>query len=158
MSELVSLGVEAADLLAEVHASAFDRPWNAADLTEVMEGLATYLIAARQDGAILGFILFQALAGEAEVLTLAVRPDARRRGVGRDLVEATAEKALELGAATVWLDVAADNQAALALYAGAGFETLGRRRGYYRVGPDQRTDAIVMRRALNTAPASLYSP
>lgn len=158
MSELVSLGAGAADLLAEVHASAFDRPWDAGDLADLIGGHGAHLLAVREGAEVLGFILIQALACEAEILTLAVRPEARRRGVGLKLVEAAAAKAFDKGAATLWLDVAADNHAALALYAGAGFETLGRRRGYYRVGPDQRTDAIVMRRALNTDPASLYSP
>ena len=97
-------------------------------------------------------------AGEAEILTLAVRPPSRRRGFGQRLVEGAAAKALQAGAATLWLDVAADNHGALALYAGAGFETLGRRRGYYRVGPNHSIDAIVMRRALNTDASSLYSP
>ena len=158
MSELVVLDGAAADHLAELHATAFDRPWDAGDFIDLIGGAGAQLLAIRADARLEGFILFQAVAGEAEILTLAVRPDARRRGFGLKLVEAAAARAFEAGAATLWLDVAADNNAALALYAGAGFETLGRRRGYYRVGPNQRVDAIVMRRALNTDPASHYSP
>ena len=154
MSEIVALGPNAADILAEVHASAFDRPWDAGDLADMIAGAGAHLLAVRDGEAVHGFILFQALAGEAEILTLAVDPRFRLRGVGRTLVEGAAARAAEAGAATLWLDVAADNHGALTLYASAGFETLGRRRGYYRVGPDQRVDAIVMRRALNTDPAS----
>ncbi|HTK34910.1 MAG TPA: ribosomal protein S18-alanine N-acetyltransferase [Caulobacteraceae bacterium] len=158
MSDLVVLDADAADLLAEIHASAFDRPWDAGDLADMMSGHGAHLLALRAEGRIEGFILFQAVAGEAEILTLAVRPDARRRGFGLILVEGAAAKAQAAGAATLWLDVAADNESALGLYSRAGFETLGRRRGYYRIGPNHSVDAIVMRRALNTAPASHYSP
>ncbi len=70
------------------------------------------------------------IAGEAEVLTLAVRPAARRRGIGRALVEAAATLA-EASAAAMFLEVAADNPGAVALYAQTGFEIVGRRPGYY---------------------------
>jgi ribosomal-protein-alanine N-acetyltransferase len=158
MSELVALAANASDLLAEVHAAAFDRPWDAGDLADMIGGIGAHLLAVRADNRIEGFILFQAVAGEAEILTLAVRPEARRRGLGMMLVEGAAAKALEAGAATLWLDVAADNESALSLYSRAGFETLGQRRGYYRIGPNRSVDAIVMRRVLNTDPASHYSP
>jgi ribosomal-protein-alanine N-acetyltransferase len=158
MSELVVLDAAAADLLAQVHASAFDRPWGAGDLADMIAGAGAHALGIRAGAGLQGFILFQAAGGEAEILTLAVRPLARRQGLGLRLVDGAAAKAAAAGAATLWLDVAADNNPALALYTRAGFETLGRRRGYYRVGPGQSIDAIVMRRVLNTDPASHYSP
>jgi [ribosomal protein S18]-alanine N-acetyltransferase len=135
--------------LADVHAAAFEAPWPADDILRFAEDRGGFALAADDDGALAGFILCRQIAGEAEVLTLAVRPAARRRGIGLALLEA----ALALSAPTataMFLEVAADNPAAVALYAGAGFETVGRRAGYYgRVGR-QSVDAIVMRRALNS--------
>ncbi len=117
------------------------------------EVLASPLVFALQAGSPpLGFILARAVAGEAEVLTLAVHPDARRQGAGLALVQAAAEVALATGAETLWLEVAEDNAAALALYAAAGFEEAGRRRGYYPRA-DGRADALTLRCRLNSAPA-----
>ncbi|MDN5568809.1 MAG: GNAT family N-acetyltransferase, partial [Paracoccus sp. (in: a-proteobacteria)] len=87
-----------------------------------------------------GFLLGRALAGEAELLTLAVAPSARRKGTGRQLVARFASTAQGMGATDAFLEVASDNLAARALYSDLGWLEAGVRRGYY--GP--RTDAIVM--------------
>lgn len=137
--------------LAALHATAFDEPWPADDIVRFAEdrgGFALIVDAEDAEAAPDGFILCRMIAGEAEVLTLAVRPQARRRGVARALLEAAV--VLARGSAeAMFLEVAADNSGAAALYAGAGFETVGRRAGYYgRAGGS--VDALVMRRALNT--------
>ena len=91
---------------------------------------------------------------EAEVLTLAVRPHARRHGRGRALVQAAADLLAHAGAAELRLEVAADNAAALALYAACGFEPTGRRRGYYARGAGAPAmDALTLLRRLNSPPA-----
>ncbi len=99
-----------------------------------------------------GFILWRAAGGEAEILTLAVIPAARRRGVARRLLALAVERARDDGADALFLEVSDRNEAAVALYDGAGFVRAGLRRGYYAtVSPPQ--DALVMRLAL-TAPPS----
>jgi len=128
--------------LAALHAQAFDAPWDEAALATLL----TDGFALVEDGR--GFILCRAVAGEAEILTLAVAPAARRAGLGRALVEAAAAVAQEAGAETFFLEVARDNIAAIALYETAGFEAAGRRTAYYD-RPSGAVDAIVMRRALN---------
>jgi [ribosomal protein S18]-alanine N-acetyltransferase len=138
-----------ADALAQVHASAFDAPWSAGDILRFAEDPGGFVLAAETEAGMTGFILCRVLAGEAEILTLAVRPEHRRRGVARDLVEAAATLA-GLTAASVFLEVADDNAAGLALYAGAGFTPVGRRAGYYARSGAPAVDAIVMRRALNS--------
>jgi ribosomal-protein-alanine N-acetyltransferase len=89
------------------------------------------------------------MAGEAEVLTLAVRPAQRRRGIARALVDAAALLASRTASA-MFLEVADDNPAAVALYAQAGFAAVGRRAGYYARPGAPAADAIVMRRTLNS--------
>ena len=135
--------------LAALHAAAFDEPWSADDILRFAEDRGGFALVADERDEPAGFILCRLIAGEAEVLTLAVRPQLRRRGVGRALLEAAIALARP-SAETMFLEVAADNPGAAALYAGAGFEAVGRRAGYYgRAGADS-VDALVMRRALNS--------
>jgi len=96
-----------------------------------------------------GFILCRVMAGEAEILTLAVRPRSRRRGIARSLVETALALAAQTAGAML-LEVADDNPGALALYARIGFKTVGRRAGYYARSGVASVDAVVMRRALNS--------
>ena len=147
-------GAEASESLAALHATAFEAPWSAAALAEIIVAPFTLALQAAPSatGAPIGFILARAVAGEAEILTLAVDPAVRQRGLGRALVEAAAGTALVAGAETMWLEVAHDNAPALALYAAAGFEEVGRRRGYYPRA-DGAVDALTLRRRLNSAPA-----
>lgn len=91
-----------------------------------------------------GFVLASAAAGEAEILTIAVVPAARRQGVGGALLAAALAGARLRGATTMFLEVAEGNAAARALYAAAGFHEVGRRRRYYADG----ADALVLRRDL----------
>jgi ribosomal-protein-alanine N-acetyltransferase len=128
--------------LAVLHAAAFERPWDEPAFEALLVTFNVFGLLL--DGQ--GFILCRAVADEAEILTLAVAPTVRRNGVGRALVEAAADLARARGADSLFLEVAATNTAALALYASAAFETAGLRRAYYADG----ADALVMRRALNT--------
>ena len=90
-----------------------------------------------------GAILARVAADEAEVLTLAVAPEARKQGLGRALLEHAMHEAAQRGAASMVLEVSAANLAALALYAAAGFTTVGRRARYY-----SGADALIQRCAL----------
>jgi [ribosomal protein S18]-alanine N-acetyltransferase len=135
--------------LAEVHAAAFDAPWTAADILRFAEDPGGFMLVAQDGEAIVGFILCRVMAGEGEILTLAVRPESRRRGAARVLVEAAAVIAGQTAAA-MFLEVADDNAGAIALYAQAGFSVVGRRTGYYARRGAAAVDAVVMRRALNS--------
>ncbi|TCZ55290.1 GNAT family N-acetyltransferase [Roseicella aquatilis] len=94
-----------------------------------------------------GFVLARAAGGEAEILTLAVLPAARRQGLGAALMAAALAGAAARGAEAMFLEVAAGNAAALPLYRGLGFAEVGRRRRYYPDG----ADALVLRRDLRPA-------
>jgi ribosomal-protein-alanine N-acetyltransferase len=77
----------------------------------------------------------------AHVVTLAVRPESRRHGLGRQMMAALLLEARRRGAAEVTLEVRASNLPAQQLYANLGFQVVARRRGYY---PDNNEDALVM--------------
>ncbi|WP_374646543.1 GNAT family N-acetyltransferase [Tabrizicola sp.] len=132
--------------LAVLHARCFTipRPWSAAEFAGFLTDPLAFLLVEGDAG----FLLGRAVAGEAELLTLAVAPEARRRGLGQRLVGRFLYQARLRGAASAFLEVAADNAPARALYERAGFATAGRRRGYY-AGPDGAlVDALVLRREL----------
>lgn len=133
------------EALAALHAACFTvpRPWGAGEFAELLARPETFLLHEPA-----GFLLGRALAGEAELLTLAVAPGARRTGTGRRLVAQFLAEAAARGAETAFLEVAEDNRAALALYAAAGFAPAGRRRRYYRRQDGSTLDALVMTRRL----------
>jgi len=138
-----------AEAMSAVHASAFDAAWDAPAFRGLLDrpGSLAFVAIGHQDGAVLGFILGQVAADEVEVLSIAVTPSARRFGLGRQLLSALLEAAADRGVATLHLEVAADNVAALALYEAEGFAVSGRRKGYY-VRATGRADAVLMSRAL----------
>lgn len=136
--------------LARLHALCFpDDRWNEKALAELlaMAGASGHLVEDVEEGRPLGFILDVILAGEAEILTLAVTPDCRRQGIGRALLADLFERAWRGGARNVGLEVAADNAPARQLYESSGFAPSGQRRGYYRRG-GVTVDALLFRRAL----------
>lgn len=133
--------------LADLHARAFTvpRPWTAAEIADLLAGPHVFLIAAPGGQ---GFLMGRAVAGEAELLTIAVAPEARRQGLGAGLVARFLAEAAARGAEAAHLEVAADNAGAIALYEGAGFGRAGLRRGYFQLPGGQRIDALVMTRRL----------
>lgn len=141
----------AAATLAALHALAFEHPWSAADIASALESPGAFALAVRlEDDQTAGFILARAIAGEGEILTLAVSPAARRAGIGRALVEAAIGICAASGAESLFLEAAQDNFAAIALYSQTGFELAGLRKSYYRREGAPAVDALVMRRTLNT--------
>lgn len=141
-----------ADDLARLHAAAFDHPWSAAELRGLIERPGGFALLV-EDKAPLGFILCRSGGGEAEILTLAVDPAARRRGFAKALVQAAAGAAQIAGAESLFLEVAVDNAPAVGLYRATGFTEAGLRRGYYDRGGGNRVDALVMRLDLGRAPS-----
>lgn len=127
--------------MARVHAASFTqpRPWSEAEIAAI---LADPLVLAVTESP--GFLLGRVVAGEAEILTLAVDPAARGRGIGRRLVVRFADLARERGAETIFLEVAATNHTARVLYAKCGFLLRGSRKNYYRDAAGQHVDALVL--------------
>jgi ribosomal-protein-alanine N-acetyltransferase len=129
------------DQLAATHAAAFtlERPWSASEFATLLSQRFCFVT-----GDTRGFALVRVIADEAELLTLATDPRYRRRGLATAVMAGWMAEARHRGATRAWLEVAADNDAALALYAGAGFSVLGRRRGYYRRDDEPAVDALTM--------------
>ncbi|QUD86434.1 ribosomal protein S18-alanine N-acetyltransferase [Phenylobacterium montanum] len=136
--------------LAALHAASFVAPWGAQEIADLLAGPGGFgLVIEAANGSPAGFILCRVVVGEAEVLTLAVAPETRGQGLGRVLMQAALGLARTAGAETMFLEVAADNAPALALYRGLGFERIGLRPGYYAHGGRGPIDALVYRLSLN---------
>ncbi|MBV7408701.1 GNAT family N-acetyltransferase [Maritimibacter sp. DP1N21-5] len=128
--------------LAAIHAGAFpgERGWSAREIEDLATSKGGVLVTHAS-----GFALGRNIAGEVELLTIAVLPEAQGQGVGRDLLAAFEAQS---GTAVAFLEVAEDNTPARALYERAGWRETGRRKGYYTRGPDRAVDAILMTKTL----------
>ncbi|MCU0910281.1 MAG: GNAT family N-acetyltransferase [Rhodobacteraceae bacterium] len=129
--------------LSIFHRMSFIRPraWSADEFAAVLGTRGAFLLT---EGS--SFLLGRALAGEAELLTVAVPAPARRQGTGRRLLRRFQDHARRRGAREAFLEVASDNAAACGLYLGEGWFEAGRRRSYFGPG----IDALVLRRDLRT--------
>lgn len=128
--------------MAQIHAAAFthERGWHADEFTTMLA--KPHIIPFTAIG---GFALTQTLAGESELLTLAVHPEHQRRGIARGLIQRwLASLPAQTGSA--FLEVAADNVAAMKLYAQNGFAQNGLRKAYYRRAIGPAVDAVLMAR------------
>jgi len=131
-----------AEALSALHATSFPAPWPAGDFATL---LASPGVMGWRNGD--AFILVRAVADEAEILTLAVNPAQRRQGLASQLITQAFIWLAVMKVTRIFLEVAADNAAALGLYKHAGFSVCGQRKGYYGKGT---IDAVVMRRDLST--------
>ncbi len=125
--------------MAAIHATAFSPPdaWGR-DAFSLQLGFPGVFGLLHPSG---GMILMRLAADEAEVLTLAVTPEARRGGIAASLLSEATATAAAMGAKSIFLEVSVTNIAASALYSRAGFIEAGRRPHYY----SDNTDALVMR-------------
>jgi [ribosomal protein S18]-alanine N-acetyltransferase len=125
----------------------FGDPWSEATFRDLLRlRHAIFLVATEgRGGSVCGYVIAAVVAGEAEVLNLAVAPQWRGRGLGGRLLDAGLGIVGERGAREVFLEVRESNSAALALYTSRGFATLTRRAKYYR---NPVEDALVLRRAV----------
>ncbi len=143
------VGVEHATMLAAIHAAGFDDPWHVEAMAELLAtpgciGLLA-ISGADSNGEPCGFVLARKAADEMEILTIAVVPPMRRRGVGKALLDHLSGIARCSEAASIFIEYAADNAAAAQLYSRQGFRSTGRRKNYYRRSGGSACDAVTAR-------------
>jgi [ribosomal protein S18]-alanine N-acetyltransferase len=120
---------------------------------ELAENRNSIMLVARWRGSqdappghsVLGFIAARLVAGELHINNVAVRPQCRRLGMARGLLETAINEATRRGAHAAFLEVRAGNEVAQALYRRCGFRVVGRRAAYYT---QPREDALVMNLSL----------
>lgn len=143
------LGMAHADDCAALHAASFSYPWPQADIEALLLASSTYADGAfGKAGELQGFILSRLAADEAEILTIAVKPRKRGQGIAGRLMRANMEQLQAAGAKSWFLEVEAQNVAALALYQRHGFKQVGERKSYYRKPNGDNALAYILKRSL----------
>lgn len=130
------------------HAAPEMAQWQAEDYERLMQERGGLILVAESKSAagVTGFAAARAISSEAEVQNLAVRPEFRRRGVGRHLLRAIHEHLAATGVERVFLEVRVSNLPALDLYRSCGYTPCGLRRNYYASDGE---DAFVLERHIS---------
>jgi [ribosomal protein S18]-alanine N-acetyltransferase len=136
-------------VLAKLHAASFESAWREADIAELLASPGCVALLATSDDGPVGFLMYRAVADEAEIITLCVDPAYQRRGAGLQIVLAARHLLKLYNISSLFLEVAADNKDALSLYKRAGFLEVGKRKAYYARKNGAAEDALIMRVQLN---------
>lgn len=140
---------EVAGILRVEHAC-FECRWARSQYLSGLERGTLRLKAASDSAEVtVGYVAYSCVAGEMEILNIAVMPEHRRGGAGRRLLQAALDDGAENGVQECFLDVRASNVPAISLYEEFGFEMTGRRKRYY---PDNREDALLFRLDMGECP------
>jgi ribosomal-protein-alanine N-acetyltransferase len=134
--------------IAGLHGASFHRGWSDGEIEQMLIDRDVLAHRATSGRSLIGFILSRLIAGEAEILSVAVASSRRGTGVARRLLDLHLRRLAGLGARAVFLEVGEDNVPARKLYQRAGFQEVGRRDGYYQGPKGMSTAALVLRRDL----------
>ena len=116
--------------VASIEERSFSLPWSLESFELMLTEQASALVAL-EDGRVLGYVGMMCVLDEGQIINVAVHPEARRRGVGRRLMEAAQTYAKERGIVFLSLEVRESNIAARSLYSSLGWEEQGIRKGFY---------------------------
>lgn len=131
--------------IAALERLCFSDPWSEASISSELENPISLWLVAEADGVVQGYIGSQSAPPDCDIMNLAVAPDARRRQLGRTLLQSLIDELHRRGTERLFLEVRASNVPAQSLYASFGFEQVGLRKGYY-VNPTE--DALILRKEL----------
>jgi [ribosomal protein S18]-alanine N-acetyltransferase len=135
-----------AQAIAAIHAASFQRGWSEDEIYRLLieKNVVAHRATTGAGRKMIGFILSRLVAGEAEILSVAIAPGWRGRKLARPLLDLHLRRLAGLGTRAVFLEVGEQNAPATRLYRRAGFREVGKRKGYYEGG----ATALVMRRDL----------
>ncbi|WP_053005843.1 ribosomal protein S18-alanine N-acetyltransferase [Kiloniella spongiae] len=143
--DIIQCGIEHADLLAEMHSRSFPASaWKAKDISAILvQKTNSGFIYCRDENPV-GFILWQEVVGEAEVLTFCVDPSFRGLGFSKEIIFKMFEYFHQAFVKKVFLEVSEENIIAISLYRVMGFNEIARRSKYYHKSDGTAVDAVVM--------------
>ncbi len=127
--------------VAELEAQIFSQPWSAQGFLDALALPDTVFLVAEEEHRILGYIGMYLSIDEGEITKVAVAPDARRQGVGQELLLQIKREAKQRAVGRMVLEVRTSNEGAIALYEKNGFSVAGVRKGFYEC---PKEDAYIM--------------
>lgn len=133
---------EQLDQVLDLEARAFEHPWSPELVARELEQDHSMILVISSEDRVAGFVIAWLVVDELHILNVAVDPSLRRRGLARLLLGELLDRAQRCGMSLATLEVRVSNEAAIRLYEGLGFRTIGLRRRYYADGED----ALVMQR------------
>ena len=132
------------DDIYELDVQTFAMPWSKEALSyDILENDNAFVIVAEYEGEFAGYADIWTVLDEADLNSIAVRVDFRRKGIGDAIILAMTEMLSANGVATINLEVRVSNMPAIKLYKKYGFKECGVRPGYYL---DNGEDALIMKR------------
>ena len=137
-----------AELLTEIHEEWFPRYWNRQAFTDFFAVKNTFAKLVECEEKPIAMMVYRVAFDQADVLTVAVLPAFRGRGIARKLVADALIHCTELGAEKLFLEVEVGNAPAIKLYENLGFKHISRRKLYYQQLDGSLTDALVMAKKL----------
>ncbi|MBQ5748758.1 MAG: ribosomal protein S18-alanine N-acetyltransferase [Oscillospiraceae bacterium] len=117
--------------IAELEKRCFSDPWSETSIASELDNPLSLWFVAEQSGTVLGYVGSQSVLDEADMMNIAVCPEARRQGIALALVEALERALRHKGVIALTLEVRASNLPAKTLYEKIGFSEVGRRKNYY---------------------------
>lgn len=140
---IVVRNIEKCDIKAasEIEKSCLKTAWSEEQIKSLPEN-ATYLVAL-YNGELCGIGSMYCVFDDCEIMNIAVSQSFRKKGVASAILESLVSHAVQKGCSTITLEVAVDNESAIALYKKFGFSEVGKRKGFYR-----SIDASVMQKSI----------
>ena len=135
--------------LAQLHAASFHRGWGEDEFDNMLAERNTLIHLLRMKRKVIGFVVSRMAADEAEILSIAIDPGYRGRGLSRNMLLTHLGHLAGRGVQKVFLEVEENNQPARRLYEQTGFAVVGRRERYYRQTGGEHLNALLMRRDLS---------
>lgn len=129
--------------LSAIHHASFADGWSEADMAVWLARPEAFAVMATRDRLAIAFGLALTAGDDAELLSIATLPEARRAGLGRKILAALDAQAAERGLKRFVFEAARNNLPALGLYLSSGFVEIAVRKAYYP-GPEGRVDALVL--------------
>lgn len=129
--------------VAELEKICFSSPWSEKALTEELNNENSFFVVKLENEKLIAYGGMHIAAGECYIDNIGVFPKFRGKGIGREITEKLIEKAEEIKAEFISLEVRKTNEKAVSLYLSCGFKILGERKNFYQ---NPTENALIMTR------------
>lgn len=143
MRKIVTMEQRHVSQVAALEKVCFQDPWSERSVEGELSNPLSLWLVLEEDARVLGYVGSQTVLGETDMMNVAVSPDARRQGIGEELILSLVNALKQRESHCLTLEVRASNEPAVCLYTKLGFQQIGRRKNYYR---NPKEDALILRK------------